>query len=105
MKPVTLYVSESLYEKFQLNAEKQGRKTAELIREAMESYAEEKFAKKKSVDELIFSMENFGKKLQIQSGKKDFLDENNRIDSSSYDEWEEGYFENLKKSDSGKMAV
>jgi hypothetical protein len=38
MKTITVNVSEPVYEEFQAYAKRVGRKTSELIREAMESY-------------------------------------------------------------------
>ena len=43
LKPITLYVGTQLYEKYQTQAQKQGRKAAELIRNAMQDYADEHF--------------------------------------------------------------
>lgn len=42
MKVITVNVSESTYREFQAYAKRQDRKTAELIREAMELYREKK---------------------------------------------------------------
>jgi len=42
MKPITVNVSESTYREFQAYAERHDRKTAELIREAMDLYREQK---------------------------------------------------------------
>ena len=42
MKPITINVSEITYSEFQKHAKRQDRKTAEIIREAMELYREEK---------------------------------------------------------------
>jgi len=42
MKPITINVSESTYREFKKYARRQDRKTAELIREAMELYRREK---------------------------------------------------------------
>lgn len=42
MKPITINVSESTYLDFKKYAKRQDRKTAELIREAMELYREKK---------------------------------------------------------------
>ncbi len=39
-KPVTLYLFSDIYEQYQTVAIKEGRKTAELIRDAMEEYAQ-----------------------------------------------------------------
>ena len=71
MKPMTMYVSESLYTTYQSQAQKRGRKTSELIRDAMELYAKTEFRSKKSFDSLNF---DFGVKLK--SGAIDFLKDN-----------------------------
>jgi len=42
MKPITFNVSEPIYSLFQAEAKKRDKKTAELIREAMELYVVEK---------------------------------------------------------------
>ena len=54
LKPVTLYVGLKLYETYQRQAEKQGRKTAELIRNAMQDYADENFISKNKLKDLDF---------------------------------------------------
>jgi hypothetical protein len=48
MKPITINVSESTYLEFKEHAKRQDRKTAELIREAMELYREEKIGESNS---------------------------------------------------------
>ena len=54
MKPITFNVSESTYADFKKHAKRQDRKTAELIREAMELYREQKinFSASQSLREL-----------------------------------------------------
>lgn len=42
MKPITVNVSETTYSEFKRYAKRQDRKTAEIIREAMEFYREKK---------------------------------------------------------------
>jgi hypothetical protein len=50
MKPITIHVSEPLYALFQSEARKRDRKTAELIRDAMESYLERGLLSRPSLD-------------------------------------------------------
>ena len=71
LKPVTLYVAAQLYEDYQLQAQKQGRKTAELIRNAMQDYADEHFKTKKSLKDIDFS-----KTVSLKPGASDFLYDN-----------------------------
>lgn len=68
LKPVTLYVGAKLYEDYQIQAQKQGRKTAELIRNAMQNYADEHFKTKNSLKDLDFS-----RGVMLKAGTKDFL--------------------------------
>ena len=68
LKPVTLYVAAKLYENYQLQAQKQGRKTAELIRNAMQDYADEHFKTKNSMKSIDFS-----RGVTLKAGAKDFL--------------------------------
>ena len=68
LKPVTLYVGAKLYEDYQIQAQKQGRKTAELIRNAMQNYADEHFKTKNSLKDLDFS-----RGVMLKNGAKDFL--------------------------------
>lgn len=76
MKPITMYVSESLYDSYQINALKQGKKAAELIRDAMELYAHERFNTKKKLSSLDLS-----KGVRSQVTTQDFLtDENWKMD-------------------------
>ncbi len=49
MKAITLNVSEQVYEDFQAFAQRTQRKTAELIREAMEEYREQHMQRKTSL--------------------------------------------------------
>jgi 16S rRNA U516 pseudouridylate synthase RsuA-like enzyme len=44
MKTITINVSEPVYEEFRRESARQGRPTAELIREAMESYRRERLS-------------------------------------------------------------
>ena len=68
LKPVTLYVGAKLYEDYQIQAQKQGRKTAELIRNAMQNYADEHFKTKNSLKDLDFS-----RGVMLKAGAKDFF--------------------------------
>lgn len=77
LKPVTLYVSAQLYEKYQLQAQKQGRKTAELIRNAMQDYADEHFKTKNIMKDIDFS-----RTVTLKAGTQDFL---------SDDSWKEDF--------------
>lgn len=77
LKPVTLYVAAKLYEDYQIQAQKQGRKTAELIRNAMQDYADENFKTKNSMKNIDFS-----RSVKLKSGAKDFLND---------EEWKEDF--------------
>ncbi len=77
LKPVTLYVAAQLYEKYQIQAQKQGRKTAELIRNAMQDYADKNFKTKNSMKDIDFS-----RAVTLKAGAKDFL---------SDDSWKEDF--------------
>ena len=68
LKLVTLYVAAKLYEDYQLQAQKQGRKTAELIRNAMQNYADKHFKTKKSLKDIDFS-----RTVSLRHGASDFL--------------------------------
>lgn len=75
MKPITVNVSESTYREFKDYARRQDRKTAELIREAMELYRE-----KKILDSGAYSLRDLrpvslGKVLRPMSSDDDLLDE------------------------------
>ena len=70
-KPVTLYVSEATYDAYQAQAVKVGKKTAELIRDAMEEYAREHFKKTLTVEDLLMDKP----KLKLKAGAKDFLED------------------------------
>jgi len=74
-KMVTFYVSSVLYQDYQNQAKKTGKKTAELIRDAMEEYSRNNFHKKQKLSELDFSD---GVKLKV--GEKDFLTDSWRED-------------------------
>lgn len=67
-KMVTLYVSSVMYQDYQLQAKKTGRKTAELIRDAMEEYSQNNFHKKQKLSSL-----NFNLGVTLKSGAADFL--------------------------------
>ena len=68
MKPVTLYLPDQLYVKYQLQAARCGGTAAELVRNAMELYAEENFGAKKSLSDLCFE-----RTVRLKSGAKDFI--------------------------------
>jgi hypothetical protein len=68
LKPVTLYVGAQLYEDYQIQAQKQGRKASELIRNAMQDYADEHFKTKKSLRNIDFS-----RTVSLRDGASDFL--------------------------------
>ena len=70
LKPITLYVGAQLYEKYQTQAQKQGRKTAELIRNAMQDYADEHFKSKNKMKDVDFS-----RVVTLKAGAKDFLND------------------------------
>ncbi len=75
MKTVTIYLSQMQYQKFQVQAKKQGKKTAELIREAMDYYSETHFNQKQKMSSL-----SFDKGVTLATGAKDFISENWRED-------------------------
>lgn len=68
LKPVTLYVGTQLYEDYQIQAQKQGRKASELIRNAMQEYADEHFKTKNSMKTIDFS-----RTVSLKAGASDFL--------------------------------
>lgn len=70
LKPITLYVGTQLYEKYQTQAQKQGRKAAELIRNAMQDYADEHFKSKNKMKDIDFS-----RSVKLKAGAKDFLED------------------------------
>ncbi len=70
LKPVTLYVVSQLYETYQEQAKKQGTKASELIRKAMQEYADYNFKAKNSFKDLDFS-----KTVNLKKGAKDFLND------------------------------
>ena len=70
LKPITLYVAAKLYENYQTQAQKQGRKTAELIRNAMQDYADTHFKSKHSMNDIDYS-----RSVSLKAGGKDFLDD------------------------------
>ena len=51
MKPITFNVSEPIYALFQAEAKKRDRTTSELIRDAMETYIEERIRTKPSLED------------------------------------------------------
>lgn len=66
LKPVTLYMLSKLYETYQIEAQKKGKKASELIRDAMEDYAQRNFFQKKSMLQL-----NLSRTVKIRGGSKD----------------------------------
>ena len=66
LKPVTLYMLSKLYETYQIEAQKKGKKASELIRDAMEDYAQRNFFQKKSMKQL-----NLSRTVQLRGGSKD----------------------------------
>jgi hypothetical protein len=75
MKPITINVSESTYREFKEYARRQDRKTAELIREAMELYREKKIQDSGVTSLRELRPESLGKILQPLSSEDDILDE------------------------------
>lgn len=75
MKMVTLYLSELQYQVYQKQAQKQGKKTAELIREAMDYYSESHFNQKKKLSSLTFD-----RGVTLKSGATDFIKSDWRSD-------------------------
>lgn len=75
MKPITINVSESTYLDFKKYAKRQDRKTAELIREAMELYREKKI--KASASRSLRELEpvSVGRILKPLDGGEDILGE------------------------------
>ncbi len=68
LKPVTLYMLTKLYETYQIEAQKKGKKASELIRDAMEDYAQRNFYQKKSMSQL-----NLNRTVKARDNQKDFL--------------------------------
>jgi hypothetical protein len=75
MKPITVNVSESIYQDFKEYARRQDRKTAELIREAMELYREKKIQDSGITSLRELRPESLGKLLQPLSSEDDILEE------------------------------
>lgn len=75
LKTVTVYLIKQLYETYQTQARKQGRKTSELIREAMEEYAQKNFFNKKKMSEL-----NLSRTVNLKKGQKDFISDDYKSD-------------------------
>lgn len=74
-KMITLYVSSVLYQDYQNQAKKSGKKTAELIRDAMEDYSKNNFHRKQKLSSLDFS-----DGVRLKTGAKDFLSDSWRED-------------------------
>jgi hypothetical protein len=75
MKPITINVSESTYREFKNYARRQDRKTAELIREAMELYREKKILDSGATSLRELRPKSLGKVLQPPSLEDDLLGE------------------------------
>lgn len=75
MKPITINVSESTYREFKNYARRQDRKTAELIREAMELYREKKILDSGATSLRELRPKSLGKVLQPLSLEDDLLGE------------------------------
>ena len=78
-KMVTLYVSSVLYQEYQMQAKKNGKKTAELIRDAMEEYSKNNFHKKQKLSSLNFSIG-----VRLRAGAKDYLNDDWRGDMMDF---------------------
>lgn len=78
-KMVTLYVSSVLYQEYQMQAKKTGKKTAELIRDAMEEYSKNNFHKKQKLSSLNFSIG-----VRLRAGAKDYLNDDWRGDMMDF---------------------
>ena len=78
-KMVTLYVSSVLYQEYQMQAKKNGKKTAELIRDAMEEYSKNNFHKKQKLSSLNFSIG-----VRLRAGAKDYLTDDWRGDMMDF---------------------
>lgn len=70
MKPVTIYVSESVYEEYQDKAARSGTKAALLIRDAMDYYLKEKLEKQNTLSSW--------QPLHLGGVISDWVDNNNR---------------------------
>lgn len=70
VKPVTFYVDSKLYESYQLQAQQQGIKTEELIRDAIQDYADKHFPAKNA-----FSSADFSRTVSRKNCANDFLTE------------------------------
>lgn len=68
LKPITLYVEPQLYKKYQIQAQKQGLKTSDLIRNAMQDYADKHFKTKNNMKAIDFS-----RTISLRTGDSDFL--------------------------------
>lgn len=66
--PVTLYIDAQLYEDYQIQAQKLSRKASELIRNAMQEYANVHFKTKNSMKAIDFS-----RTVSLKAGASDFL--------------------------------
>lgn len=75
MKTITVNVSEPVYREFQDYARRKDRKTAELIREAMEQYRDQTIGGSQAQSLRNLNPATAGKVLQPLSADDDLLDE------------------------------
>ncbi|MDY4133277.1 MAG: hypothetical protein SOX78_08525 [Treponema sp.] len=74
-KMITLYVSAGMYQEYQQQAKKTGRKAAELIRDAMDEFSKNNFHKKQKLGSMDFS-----NGVKLKAGVIDFLEDDWRND-------------------------
>ena len=74
MKTITVHVSEPIYHEFQSFAKKTDRKTAELIREAMELYCQQRIRQRKTHSLLDHEPVDMGKPLKPSRSRADLLE-------------------------------
>jgi hypothetical protein len=74
MKTITVHVSEPVYREFQRFAKQTDRKTAELIREAMELYRAQRIRPKKLHSLLDHTPVDLGKPLKPSRSRADLLE-------------------------------
>lgn len=75
MKPITINVSESTYREFKAYARREDRKTAELIREAMERYRKETIQDSGASSLRTLRPVSVGRVIQPLKSGDDLLDE------------------------------
>lgn len=74
MKAITVHVSEPVYREYQQFAKKTDRKTAELIREAMDLYLAQRIRQRKTHSLLEHEPANLGKPLKPSRSRADLLE-------------------------------